>query len=69
MNLLNIAKHLYLVQTESGSENSETTADEIFAVERLFQILKLFKDSHFSELYTYDTLEFDGKYDEMTNKG
>ena len=57
-----------MVQTESGSENSETTADEIFAVERLFQVLKLFKDSHFSELYTHDTLEFDGKYNEMINE-
>ncbi len=41
MNLLNIAKHLlYLAQTEHGPENSSTTADEILAAERLFEVLK-----------------------------
>jgi hypothetical protein len=68
MNLLNIAKHLlYLAQIEYGSDNSTTTADETFAAERLFQVLKSFKDSYFSEVYTYDTLEFDDEYDEMTD--
>ncbi|CAF1299200.1 unnamed protein product [Rotaria sordida] len=68
MNLLNIAKHLLrLTQTEYGSENSATTTDEIFVAERLFQVLKSFKDSYFSELYTYDTLEFEDEYDEMTD--
>jgi hypothetical protein len=44
MNLLNIVKHLlHLVQTEYESDDSATTADEIFAVERLFEILKSLK--------------------------
>ena len=52
MNLLNITKHiLYLVENEYDFENSPTTADEIFAAERLFQVLKSFKDTCFSELY------------------
>ncbi|CAF1224691.1 unnamed protein product [Rotaria sordida] len=68
MNLLNIAKHLlHLTQTEYGSENSATTTDEIFVAERLFQVLKSFTDSYFSELYTYDTLEFEDEYDEMAD--
>jgi len=68
MNLLNIAKHLlYLTQTEYGSENSSTTTDEILTAERLFEVLKSFKDSYFSELYTYDTLDFDDEYDEITD--
>jgi len=29
--------------------------------------LKSFKDSYFSELYTYDTLDFDNEYDEITD--
>ncbi|CAF1484666.1 unnamed protein product [Rotaria sordida] len=70
MNLLNIAKHLlYLAQTKYGSGNFTTTTDEIFATERLFEVLKSFKDSYFSELHTYDTLEFDDEYDEMTDEG
>ena len=69
MNLLNIAKHLlYLAETEYTSENSATTADEIFAAERLFEILKSFKDSYFNELYSYDTLEFEDEFDEMTDE-
>ncbi|CAF3039712.1 unnamed protein product [Rotaria sp. Silwood2] len=69
MNLLNIAKHLlYLAQTEYGSENSATTTDEFFAAKRLFEVLKSFKDSYFSELYIYDTPELHDEYDEMTNE-
>jgi len=69
MNLLNIAKHLlYLAETEYTSENSATTADEIFAAERLFEILKSFKDNYFNELYSYDTLEFEDEFDEMTDE-
>ncbi len=68
MNLLNIAKHLlYFAQTQHMPENAATTTDAIFASERLFEVLKLLKDSYFSELYTYDTLEFDDEYDEMTD--
>ncbi|CAF5074378.1 unnamed protein product, partial [Rotaria sp. Silwood1] len=67
MKLLNIAKHLlHLAQTEYGFENSATTTDEIFAAEQLFEVLKSLKDSYFSELYTFDTLEFEDEYDEMT---
>lgn len=69
MNLSNIAKHLlYLTRTEYGSENSATTAGEIAAAERLFEVLKPFKDSYFNELYTYDTLEFDDEFDEMIDE-
>jgi hypothetical protein len=41
-----------LPHTEYGFENSATTTDEIFAAEQLFEVLKSFKDSYFSELYT-----------------
>ncbi|CAF1345520.1 unnamed protein product [Rotaria sordida] len=69
MHLLNIAKHLFhLAQTEYGSENSPTTNDEIFTAQRLFEVLKSFKDSYFSELYTYDTLEYEDEYDETTDE-
>ncbi|CAF1328709.1 unnamed protein product [Rotaria sordida] len=69
MKLLNIAKHLlHLTQTKYGFENSAPTTDEIFAAEKLFEILKSFKDSYFSELYTYDTLELEDEYDEMTDE-
>ncbi|CAF1364342.1 unnamed protein product [Rotaria sp. Silwood1] len=69
MNLLNIVKHLFhLAQTEYGFENSTTTIDEIFTAERLFEVLKSFKNSYFNELYTYDTLEFEDEYDEITDE-
>ncbi|CAF4899008.1 unnamed protein product, partial [Rotaria sp. Silwood1] len=69
MNLLNIVKHLlYLTQTEFGSENSSTTADEILTAERLFEVLKSINVSYFTELYTYDTLDLDNEYDELTNE-
>ncbi|CAF1566225.1 unnamed protein product, partial [Rotaria sp. Silwood1] len=69
MNLLNIAKHLFhLAQTEYGFENSTTTPDEIITAERLFEVLKSFKHSNFNELYTYDTLEFEDEYDEITDE-
>ena len=69
MKLSNIAKHLlHLAQTEYGLENSATTTDEIFAAEQLFEVLQSFKDIDFSELYTYDTLEFEDEYDEMTDE-
>ncbi|CAF3668017.1 unnamed protein product [Rotaria sp. Silwood1] len=51
MNLLNIVKHLlYLTQTEYGSENPSTTADEILTAERLFEVLKSINVSYFTEL-------------------
>jgi hypothetical protein len=34
----------------------------------LFEILKSFKDSYFNELYSYDTLEFEDEFDEMTDE-
>ncbi|CAF1273376.1 unnamed protein product [Rotaria sordida] len=69
MNLLNVAKHLlHLAQTEYGFEKSATTNDEFFLAERLYEILKSIKDSHFSELYTYDCLDFDDECDEMTTE-
>jgi len=67
MNLVNIAKHLlHLGQMEFGFEDSTITADEIFASQQLFQILKTFKDSYFNELNTYPTLDFHDEYDETT---
>ncbi len=69
MKLLNIAKHLlHLAQIEYEFENFTPTTDEIFAAEQLFEVLKSFKDSCFSELYTYDTLEFEDEYDEMMDE-
>ncbi|CAF2688584.1 unnamed protein product [Rotaria sp. Silwood2] len=69
MNLLNIVKHLlYLTQTEYGSENSSTTADEILTAERLFEVLKSKNVSYFTELYTYDTLDLNDEYDELIDE-
>ncbi|CAF3842415.1 unnamed protein product [Rotaria sp. Silwood1] len=69
MNLLNIVKHLlYLTQTEYGSENPSTTADEILTAERLFEVLKSINVSYFTELYAYDSLDLDDEYDELTDE-
>ncbi|CAF3015628.1 unnamed protein product [Rotaria sp. Silwood2] len=69
MNLVNIAKHLlYLPEREFSNEGSRTSADEIVASEQLFEVLKSFKDSRFSELDVYQTLDFDDEYDETTDK-
>ncbi|CAF1584804.1 unnamed protein product [Rotaria magnacalcarata] len=51
---------------EFSDENSRTSADEIAASEQLFEVLKSFKDSHFSKLDVYQTLDFDDEYDETT---
>lgn len=32
----------------------------------MFEILKAFKDSHFNELHTYESLDFHDEYDETT---
>ncbi|CAF1475898.1 unnamed protein product, partial [Rotaria sp. Silwood1] len=69
MNLLNIVKHiLHLTENEYDSENSPTTTDDIFAAERIFEVLKSINVSYFTELYAYDTLDFDDEYDEMTDE-
>ncbi|CAF0773412.1 unnamed protein product [Rotaria sordida] len=69
MNLVNIAKHLlYLTEREFSNEGSRTSADEIAASEQLFEVLKSFKDSHFSELDVYQTLDFYDEYDETTDE-
>ncbi|CAF1189633.1 unnamed protein product [Rotaria sp. Silwood1] len=69
MNLINIAKHLlYLTQLEFSSEDSPTSADEIFASQQLFEILKTFKDGYFHELYTYQSLDFHDEYNETTDE-
>ncbi|CAF1323221.1 unnamed protein product [Didymodactylos carnosus] len=69
MNLVNIAKHLlHLTKMEFGSEDSTTSADEIFASQQLFEILKSFKDSCFSESYTDQTLDFHDEYDEIMDE-
>ncbi|CAF3859532.1 unnamed protein product, partial [Rotaria sordida] len=69
MNLINIAKHLlHLTQLEFCSEDSPTSADEIFVSQQLFEILKTFKDGYFHELYTYQSLDFHDEYDEITDE-
>ncbi|CAF4005135.1 unnamed protein product, partial [Rotaria magnacalcarata] len=50
------------------SEASATTTDEIFIGERLFEVLKSFKNSSFNELYTYGTLEFNDEYDDESDE-
>ncbi len=57
-----------MTQNKYESENLATTADEIFTAKRLFEVLNSFKDSYFSELYTYDVLDFADEYDEITDK-
>ncbi|CAF4030805.1 unnamed protein product [Rotaria sp. Silwood1] len=69
MDLVNIAKHLlHLTQMEYGFEDSIPSTDEIFASQQLFEILKTFTDSYFNELYTYQTLDFNDEYDEITDE-
>ena len=67
INVSNIVKRLYLAPIQYESENSATITDEILTAELFFKVLKSFKDSDFSELYSYDTLEFDDEYEEMSN--
>ncbi|CAF5008561.1 unnamed protein product, partial [Rotaria sp. Silwood1] len=68
MNLVNNAKHLHLTQLEFCSEDSPTSADETFASQQLFEILKTFEDGYFHELYTYQSLDFHDEYDETTDE-
>ena len=69
MNLVNIAKYLlHLTQTEFYFQNSTTSEDELLASQQLFEILKAFKDSHFNELHTYESLDFPDEYDETTDE-
>ncbi|CAF4721182.1 unnamed protein product, partial [Rotaria sp. Silwood1] len=69
MNLVNIAKHLlYLTQSEFDCKNSTPNDDEIFASQKLFEILKSFKDSYFNELHSYQSLDFHDEYDETTDE-
>jgi predicted transcriptional regulator len=53
---------------EFGFEDSITTADEIFASQQLFTILKAFDNSYFNELHAYQTLDFHDEYDEITDE-
>ncbi|CAF1063147.1 unnamed protein product [Rotaria sordida] len=53
---------------EYGFEDSIPSADETFASQQLFEILKTFKDSYFNELYTYQTLDFNDEYDVITDE-
>ncbi len=70
MNLVNIAKHLlHLAQTEFGFEDTIPNADEVFASQQLFKLLKTFENSYFNELHSYQTLDFHDEYDEMTDEG
>lgn len=59
---------LYLTKREFSDENSRTSANEIAASEQLFEVLKSYKDSHFSEIDVYQTLDFDDEYDEITGE-
>ncbi len=53
---------------EFGFEDTIPNADEVFASQQLFKILKTFEDSYFNELHTYQTLDFHYEYDEMTDE-
>jgi len=65
MNLVNITKHLYqLAQKEYGLPNETTSDVEMHAAEQLFHVLKAFENSHFNELSTYQSLDFDDEFDE-----
>ncbi|CAF2880172.1 unnamed protein product [Rotaria sp. Silwood2] len=69
MNLVNVAKHLlHLAETNFGSANAVTNSDEMFASQQLFEVLKTYKNSYFSEFCTYETLEFNDEYDNMTDE-
>ena len=69
MNLLNIAKHLvFLTEKSFPYETSQTSGNEISTAEQLFEVLKSFKDSHFSELDSYETLDFPDEYDEVSEE-
>jgi hypothetical protein len=69
MNLVNIAKYLlHLTRMEFGFEDTIPNADEVFAAQQLFEILKTFEDSYFNELHTYQTLNFHDEYDETTDE-
>lgn len=65
MNLVNIVKHLYnLAEQEYGLPSATTSDIEILAAQQLFQVLKAFENNYFSELYTYQSLEFNDEFDE-----
>ena len=65
MNLVNITEHLHhLAREEYGLSNATTSDIEIRAARQLFQVLKTFENSHFNELYTYQSLEFSDEFDE-----
>ncbi|CAF4484619.1 unnamed protein product, partial [Rotaria sp. Silwood2] len=69
MNLVNVAKHLlHLAETNFGSANDITSSNEMFASQQLFEVLKTYKNSNFSEFYAYETLDFNNEYDGMTDE-
>ena len=43
-------------------------ADEVFASQQLFKILKKFEDSYFNELHTYQIVNFHNEYDEILDE-
>ncbi|CAF4208757.1 unnamed protein product [Rotaria sp. Silwood2] len=51
-----------------GFEDTIPTADETFASQQLFKILKAFDNSYFNELHAYQTLDFHDEYDEITDE-
>ena len=53
---------------EFGFEDTIPTVDEVPASQQLSIILKTFEDIGFSELRTYQTLDFHDEYDWMTDK-
>ena len=69
MNLSNVAKHvLGLTGAKYGSATSVISIDETFVSRQLLEVLKSSKDSHFSELYSYETLEFDDEFHEIIDE-
>ena len=69
MNLVNVAKHLvHLAENSFGSANDITTSDEMFAAQQLFEILNSYRNSSFNELYSYETLDFNDEFDDLSDE-
>ena len=67
MNLVNVAKRLHRTRIDFRSANAMTSSDEKFASQQLFEFLKTYKNSCFSEFCTYETLECNDECDDMSD--
>ena len=69
MNSVNVAEYLlYLTENNFTSADDVTSSNEIFAAQRLFQILKSYRSSSFNELYGYETLDFNDEFDALSDE-